>query len=120
MEPVEVFAGAWYLRALRDDDRLSDVSALELLDVADPTRYIADAARDWADESRFVWAVCVPTTGETVALIGVRPTGDGAAELVGLARDDHPAALADAVGPVTRFAAGALGLQTGELHPTHP
>ena len=120
MEPVEVFAGAWYLRALRDDDRLCDVPALELLGVAAPAEYIAAAAADWAAESRFVWAVCVPTTGETVALIGVRPTDGDRAELAGIARADHPAALADAVGPVTRFADGALGLQTGELIPTHP
>ncbi|GAA4673810.1 hypothetical protein [Gordonia humi] len=120
MEPVEVFAGAWYLRALRDDDRLSDVPALELLEVPDAAEYIRAADAGWADESRFVWAVCVPTTGETVALIGVRPTGDGTARLCGLARADHPAALDDAVGPVARFARGALGLTTGPLDPTRP
>ncbi|MCF8590300.1 hypothetical protein [Gordonia liuliyuniae] len=120
MEPVEVFAGAWYLRALRDDDRLSDVPALALFDVDDPAAYIRAANDGWADESRFVWAVCVPTTGETVALIAVRATGATTADLVGVARDGYDDALADAVGPVTRFASGALGLTTGPLIPTPP
>ncbi|MCF8607876.1 hypothetical protein L5I01_31420 [Gordonia sp. HY442] len=120
MEPVEVFAGAWYLRALRDDDRLSDVGALARFDIADPADYVRDANRGWADESRFVWAVCVPTTGETVALIGVVPTGDDTADLVGVARDGHAEALSDAAGPVARFAEGALGLTTDELAETRP
>lgn len=120
MEPVEVFAGAWYLRALRDDDRLSDVPALTLFDVDDPADYIRAANDGWSTESRFVWAVCVPTTGETVALIGVTPTDGERAELAGVARESYGAALDDAVGPVTRFASGALGLTTGPLTPTRP
>lgn len=110
MEPVEVNAGAWYLRALRDDDRLSDVPALTLLSIDDAAAYIAGTDSDWADETRFVWAVCIPTTGETVALIGVR--GD---VLAGIHRDGHADALDAAVGPITRFAAGALGLTVDAL-----
>ena len=69
MEAVEVNAGAWYLRALRDDDRLSDVPALTLLGVDRPAEYVAATDRGWADESQLTWAVCVPTTGELAAVV---------------------------------------------------
>ncbi|GEE02037.1 hypothetical protein nbrc107696_24830 [Gordonia spumicola] len=110
MEPVEVNAGAWYLRALRDDDRLSDVPALSLLSVDEPADYIAASDADWASESRFVWAICVPTTGEAIALIGVAGT-----VLSGVCRDGFDEALDAAVGPITRFAAGALDQSVGPL-----
>ncbi|WP_132993910.1 hypothetical protein [Gordonia zhaorongruii] len=115
MEPVEINAGAWYLRSLRDDDRLSDVPALALLGVADAAGYVARAEAGWADESLFIWAVCIPTTGETVALIGVQQTGPESGELCGTARDGYAAALEAGAGPVSRFAAGALGLETAPL-----
>ncbi|GAA1481798.1 hypothetical protein GCM10009624_22380 [Gordonia sinesedis] len=112
MEPVEINAGSWYLRALRADDRISDVAALADLDVADPADYVIAAERGWSDESGFVWAVCEPTTGELVALIGVRrdPDRPDVGVLWGRARAGQDAALSAATGPVTRFAAGALGL----------
>lgn len=121
IEPVEINAGAWYLRALRADGRLSDVPALADLGVADPAAYVAaaqpaDEPDDAEDDApvRCVWAVCVPTTGELVALLGV--TGDpagGTAILRGVHRAGFVTALADAVDPVRRFAAQALGLTVG-------
>ncbi len=107
MEPVEINAGTWYLRALRADDRVTDVPALSDLGVDDPDGYIAAASRSWENESRYVWAVCEPTTGELVALIGVRPDP---AILCGRARTGRAGALEAACGPVSRFATGALGL----------
>ncbi|MFW0795996.1 hypothetical protein AAFP30_19440 [Gordonia sp. CPCC 205515] len=109
MQPVEINAGSWYLRALRADDRLSDVSALTDLGVADPLGYTEVVSRGWADDTLFTWAVCIPTTGELIAVIGVRDD-DGAATLSGRARTGYDDALSAAVGPVTRFAEGALGL----------
>ncbi|MGV9713500.1 hypothetical protein ACWDTI_22885 [Gordonia sp. NPDC003424] len=109
MEPVEINAGTWYLRALRADDRISDVPALTDLGVADPLGYTEVVARGWSEETLFVWAVCIPTTGELVAVIGVR-ADDGEAILSGCCRRGHDDALDAAVGPVTRFAEGALGL----------
>ncbi|MXP23125.1 hypothetical protein GIY30_17445 [Gordonia sp. HNM0687] len=107
MQPVEINAGTWYLRALRADDRVTDVPALSDLGVDDPTEYIAGANRMWASESGYVWAVCEPTTGELVALIGVRTAPS---RLVGRARPGRGDALEAARAPVRRFAEGALGL----------
>ena len=110
MQPVEINAGSWYLRGLRADDRLSDVPALADLGCPVPAAYISDTDRGWADETRCVWAVCEPTTGELLAVIGVGTSGIGdAARLSGLARREGQAALDAAVAPVRRFAEGALG-----------
>ncbi|MEE3848790.1 hypothetical protein VZC37_00495 [Gordonia sp. LSe1-13] len=109
MEPVEINAGTWYLRSLRADDRITDVPALSDLGVDDPARYVTAADTGWADESRFVWAICIPTTGELVAVVELIPEGD-VARLRGRARDGYAEAFDAAVGPVTRFATGMLGV----------
>lgn len=111
LSPVEINAGAWYLRALRADDRISDVPALTTLGVADPAAYVAGV--DDSDD-RCVWAVCIPTTGELVALIGVAGNPE-AARLAGVHRDGYADALAAAQGPVRRYAEQALGLVPGDL-----
>ncbi|MBM7366662.1 hypothetical protein [Gordonia hydrophobica] len=116
MEAVEVNAGAWYLRALRNDDRLSDVPALTLLGVGDPAGYVADADAAWDDESRLIWAVCVPTTGELAALIGVDADG----VTTGIARDGFDDALAAAVDPATRCAAALLDVEPAPLRTALP
>jgi len=115
VQAVEINAGAWCLRALRGDDRLSDVPALTDLGLTDPAGYIAGADRPDADgDVRCVWAVCIPTTGELIALIGVtgREGGDGA--LCGRARSGYAGALADVAGPVRRFAEQALSVTVGD------
>ena len=116
MEAVEVNAGAWYLRALRDDDRLSDVPALTLLGVDGPADYVAATDAGWADESCLTWAVCVPTTGELAALIGVDADG----RTTGLAREGFDEALAAAVDPATRCAAALLGVEPAPLRSALP
>ncbi|MCG7631945.1 MULTISPECIES: GNAT family N-acetyltransferase [Gordonia] len=109
MQPVEINAGTWYLRALRADERITDVPALSRLQVDDPTAYVTAAHHGWESETRFVWAVCIPTTGELIAVIGV--TRDGSSgRLWGEARDGYDEALDAAIGPVSRFAEGALQL----------
>ncbi|MFC0315709.1 hypothetical protein ACFQNE_17155 [Gordonia phosphorivorans] len=127
MTAVEINAGAWYLRALRHDDRLSDVPALADLGLPDPAGYVAgtsavaapvdDAAADAAPDAavRCVWAVAEPTTGELVALVGVAGVPDGEAALRGLARTDFAHALTESVPVVRRYAEQALGLRPGEL-----
>lgn len=116
MEAVEINAGGWYLRALRADDRLSDVPALADLHIDDPRGFVVCAEGGWEQETLFTWAVCEPTTGELLALIEIVPKGDGtAATLRGRARTDGHDALAAAVAPVTRFASGALGLHVDAL-----
>ncbi|TSD96777.1 hypothetical protein FOV72_08475 [Gordonia rubripertincta] len=113
MQPVEINAGTWYLRSLRADDRITDVPALSLLGVDSPADYVTSANSDWDAETRFVWAVCIPTTGELIALIGVTPDGSSG-ELWGQARDGYDEALDAAIGPVSRFAEGALGLTVAD------
>lgn len=113
MQPVEINAGTWYLRSLRADDRITDVPALTLLGADSPANYVATANADWESETRFVWAVCIPTTGELIALIGVTPDGSSG-ELWGQARDGYDEALDAAIGPVSRFAEGALGLTVAD------
>ncbi|MFE0749245.1 hypothetical protein [Gordonia sp. NPDC058843] len=113
MQPVEINAGTWYLRSLRADERITDVPALSHLQVDDPTTYVTAAQRGWESETRFVWAICIPTTGELIALIGITTDGSSG-RLWGEARDGYDEALDAAIGPVTRFAEGALGLPVGE------
>jgi len=109
VQPVEINAGTWYLRSLRADDRITDVPALTLLGIDSPAGYVAQANSDWDTETRFVWAICIPTTGELIALIGVTPDGSSG-QLWGQAREGYDEALDAATGPVTRFAEGALDL----------
>ncbi|AFA72771.1 hypothetical protein GPOL_c17220 [Gordonia polyisoprenivorans VH2] len=114
MEPVEINAGAWYLRGLRADERITDVPALSDLGIADPAAYVAATDAAWRDDTGFVWAVCEPTTGELLAVIGVLPTA-GSASIAGRCRTGHRAVLGAAVGPVARFARGALDLVVDDL-----
>lgn len=74
MEPVEINAGSWYLRALRADDRVDDRPALADLGEHSPG-HVEDAAAQWESETRFTWAVCEPTTGELLAEVTLDPAG---------------------------------------------
>lgn len=83
MEPVEINAGAYYLRQLRADDRIDDRPALvaafadaelrrfvtrwRIDDFAGATDYVARRADEWAGGERCSWAVAEPTSG---ALLG--------------------------------------------------
>jgi len=110
MEPIEINAGGWYLRALRADDRIDDRPALAAGGVTDPG-HVARRAAEWESDRRYAWAVCEPTTAELVAEIVLTPGADGSAEITGWARDGQEPALAAARSAVTRFAEGALGLR---------
>lgn len=106
MEPVEINAGSWYLRALRADDRIDDRPALAAGGISDPD-YVAAAARGWAAQTVLSWAVCEPTTADMVAEVRLLPAES---EISGWARDGYGTALDAGVAAVRRFAAGALGL----------
>ncbi|MEU6580976.1 hypothetical protein [Nocardia sp. NPDC046763] len=110
MEPIEINAGSWYLRALRADERIDDRPALADAGITEAD-YVARRSAEWADETHFSWAVCIPTTAEMVAEIGVRPNADGTATVTGWARAGYDSALADGLVTVRRFTAGALGLE---------
>jgi hypothetical protein len=106
MDPVEINAGTWYLRALRADERIDDRPALADLGETDPD-YVTRCTAQWAAESGYSWAVCEPTTGELLAVVTIDP---GSATLSTRARPGHDEAAAVAATAVRRFAAAALNL----------
>lgn len=110
MEPIEINAGSWYLRALRADDRIDDRPALAAGGITDPD-YVSRRTRDWDAETGYSWAVCEPTTAELVAEIVVTPKVDGTADISGWSREGYTAALETGSTAVRRFVSGALGLQ---------
>jgi hypothetical protein len=81
VDPVEINAGAWYLRTLRADD--------------------------WASDAAYSWAVCEPTTGQPLAELVLDPV---AATLRVHAVDGHADAAEAGAQAVRRFAAVALNL----------
>ncbi len=106
MDPVEINAGIWYLRALRADERIDDRPALADLGETDPD-YVTRCTAQWATESGYSWAVCEPTTGELLAVVTIDPSS---ATLSTRARPGHDEAAAVAATSVRRFAAAALNL----------
>lgn len=106
MEPVEINAGAWYLRALRDDDLIDDRAALADLGETDPD-YVTRREAQWASDTCYTWAVCEPTTGELLAEVVLDPV---APTLHSRARTGHADAATIAEVSVRRFAAAMLGI----------
>ena len=106
MEPVEINAGAWYLRALRADDLIDDRPALADLGETDPD-YVTHCGEGWASDTGYTWAVCEPTTGELLAEVTLDPV---AATLHTRARDGYGDAATVAAQSVRRFAAAAFGI----------
>lgn len=104
VEPVEINAGAWYLRALRADERVDDRPALAMLGEHHPD-YVESLAAQWDSETLYSWAVCEPTTGELLAEVTLDPsTGDIATR----ARPGHEPAARTGAEAVQRFAAAML------------
>lgn len=107
MEPIEINAGAWYLRAIRADERMDDRPALTSLGV-DDADYVTARAADWDNDRLYSWAVCEPTTAEMVAEVLLDPA---TADIQSRARDDYPGsrdAEQEAVAAVRRFADAML------------
>jgi hypothetical protein len=109
VEPVEVNAGAWYLRALRADERVDDRPALAEGGIVDPG-YVSHRAAQWESDEHYSWAVCEPTTGELLAEVGLRIEGE-AAVLTGWARPGREEAMRVGADAVRRFGAHGLELQ---------
>ena len=100
MQPVEINAGTWYLRARRADERIDDRPALADLGEDDPD-YVTRTHRDWKRDVRYTWAVCEPTTGELLAEVTLSP----ATGLIGRrSRPGHANAARTAADTVHRFA----------------
>ncbi|MET0901299.1 MAG: hypothetical protein ABWY45_25565 [Mycobacterium sp.] len=106
MEPVEINAGSWYLRALRADDRVDDRPALADLGEPDPD-YVRRRATHWLDDTCYTWAVCEPSTGELLAEVSLDPSSGA---IVLRSRPGQADAAQTAGDAVRRFAGAALGL----------
>jgi RimJ/RimL family protein N-acetyltransferase len=133
-EPIEINAGAWYLRALRSDERVDDRPAV-LASFRDPDirrwrhrpppddpataeAYIRQRIRDWTDEKRLSWAVCPATTGEMqgeVELVDLDlPMGTAEIACWALPAARGLGMITTAVSAVLRFGFDGLGLHRVE------
>ncbi|WP_167105302.1 hypothetical protein [Mycobacterium sp. DL592] len=101
MDPVEINSGAWYLRALRADERIDDRPALAELGETGPD-YVEASLAAWVSDTGYSWAVCEPSTGELLAEVTLDP---GSGVVTTRARPGHDDAAAVAAGAVRRFAA---------------
>ena len=105
MDPVEINAGAWYLRALRADDRVDDRPALAELG-EHRGDYVEHSAAQWDSETLCSWAVCEPTTGELLAEVTLDPSTRLISTRV---RPGHEQAAQTGAEAVQRFADATLG-----------
>lgn len=122
MEPVEINAGAWYLRALRADERVDDRPSLRAAGIPDED-YVERRRKQWDADDLYSWAVCVPETGEMVAEVELSPVSGtlsdgGLARLGGWALTGRDDAFAAGLSAVRRFAESGLGLTVDGEWPT--
>lgn len=131
MEPVEINAGSYYLRAMRADDQFDDRPAIvagfsdpdtrrwapnyRIDDLAAAGDYIERRAKEWAGDIRCSWAIADPVTGALLGEVGLKELDleAGTAEAYCWT---HPAsrgrgAAAGCLGAALRFGFGALGLR---------
>ena len=128
MEPVEINAGQYYLRTLRADAHLDDRPALvaayadpatrprfaahRIDDEADAETYIHHRAEQWAQDTRYTWAIAEPTTGNLlgeVALDDLDPATGHARTTCWTRHNADADAAGTALDAITRFAREALG-----------
>jgi hypothetical protein len=101
MDPVEINAGQWYLRALRADGRIDDRPALADLGELNPD-YVAHSAAQWSADTSYSWAVCEVTTGELLAEVTLNPSTGAISTRARPGNNQVATAAADSV---QRFAA---------------
>ena len=128
-------AGAWYLRALRADERVDDRPALLALAADSATglarrgvvdwesagQRVAASHQGWADDTRYGWAVCEPSTGEMLGEVVLFELHDRRSEIGCwlLAHHRGRGTMTTVVGAVLRLAfagpeLGGLGLHRVE------
>ncbi|WHT20316.1 GNAT family N-acetyltransferase [Crossiella sp. CA-258035] len=131
MEPVEINAGAYYLRQLRADNLMDDrpavlaaftdpelrrwVTGYRVEDLDSAGRYITLRAHEWQEDLRCSWAVAEPTTGEMLAEVGLKDL-DLVRGIGSAACWTHPAhrgrgVMTQALQTALRFGIEALGLR---------
>jgi hypothetical protein len=110
IDPVEINAGQWYLRALRADSRIDDRPALADLGVTDPN-HVARCAAQWSTDTGYSWAVCEVSTGELLAEVTLDPQTGAIATRARAGRAQAATAAAESV---RRFAA-AVAVPTHDV-----
>ncbi|WP_186763223.1 GNAT family N-acetyltransferase [Lentzea tibetensis] len=131
MEPVEINAGEFYLRALRSDDRIEDAFAIAEA-FADPETqrwlpsfgidspeaaraYIGFRGRQWERDVAFSWAICDAVTAELLGDVTLRDVyaRDGLAEVT---LWTHPRHRGRGVAVTALNAVLPWAFQAAELH----
>jgi RimJ/RimL family protein N-acetyltransferase len=131
VEPIEINAGAYYLRVLRADDLIDDRPAIvaafadpetrrwvadyQISDLDDADAYVQRRVSQWEQGVRCSWAVAEPTTGELLGEVDLRGL-DEVPDGVQAACWTHPehrgrGVAATALAAAVRFGFGALGLR---------
>lgn len=128
MEPIEINAGSFYLRALRADDLLDDRPALlrafadpamrrwvadhHVGDLADAGSYVARRSDEWKRGVRCSWAVAEPTTGELLGEVDLRGLDGNDPQAACWTLPDHRGrgVASTALSAAVRFGFGALEL----------
>ncbi|WP_063798786.1 GNAT family N-acetyltransferase [Nocardia sp. NRRL S-836] len=130
MEPVEINAGEYYLRAFRRDDRIDDVPALVAAFADEDTRrymprmglhneaaaevFVEYLSVGWRYEQRVSWAVCDATTAEVLAGVVIRDLDlqFGLGEITCWTQPAHRGrgVLTTALNSTLAFAFGGLGV----------
>jgi RimJ/RimL family protein N-acetyltransferase len=130
VEPVEINAGEYYLRAFRNDDRISDIQALIDIhsdeetkrymnrlgaeDVPGAKTFIMLMTNGWERDYRWSWAVCDAVTAEVVAGVVLHNLDRfvGSAEVTCFTHPAHrgKGILPTALNAVIGWAFGAAGM----------
>jgi RimJ/RimL family protein N-acetyltransferase len=130
LEPIEINAGGYYLRALRADDLIDDRPAIveafadaetrrwvadyRIEDLDDANAYVQRRDSEWKRGVRCSWAVAEPTTGALLGEVDLRGLDEGP-DGVQAACWTHPSyrgrgVAATALAAAVRFGFGFLGL----------
>jgi RimJ/RimL family protein N-acetyltransferase len=129
VEPVEINAGKYYLRQLRADDRVDDRPTIldaftdpvsrrwishRIVDLAGAGDYVAQRAKQWADDERCSWAVADQNTGELLGEVGLKDldllVGSAAVGCWAAPQHRNRGVVSEGLAAAIRFGAGALGL----------
>ncbi|GAA3633677.1 RimJ/RimL family protein N-acetyltransferase [Lentzea atacamensis] len=131
MEPVEINAGEYYLRAFRNDDRVNDVPALvetyadeetrrymhrlTMEDVTAAELFIVLMNNGWPKDYRWSWAVCDAVTADVAAGIVLHSIDRkfGSAEVTCWA---HPAHRGKGVVPTALNAVLGWAFGAADMH----
>ncbi|QNQ89400.1 hypothetical protein GP475_01220 [Corynebacterium poyangense] len=110
MEPYDINAGRFYLRALHGQSTFDDTATFSALIPASPLQDLNDAESGWMEDKLYSWAVCEQTSPDLLALVTLDAAGEiktytpGSPDTLWEKNQD--------LGPVTLGQAAKVGYQT--------